>query len=185
MSPLNAQNEAMKKGNKRLWLVPLILVFVITIFFSIPCFPQLVITMGRNAEGGTVLMKPLKENEEFYITYTHSVNLSPIRDTFVYENEMMHTTETLFQTFGAGVPIPEDGIGSTFTKTDEGYLLTGIDSWSESFYIMMQEIPDHRLTHRGETIYLNEISGVGELIEVSVRSASLFEIAFHALTLGV
>ncbi len=167
-------------GSKHKLLVPLLVTIGILIIILTPVLPRLTVRQARDHQK-TILMLPMKRGEKYYLAYTHSANLSPVVDTIEWTGREMVARESLFQTFGAGIPIPADGVGKELTKTPEGYLLTGIDKVMNSFLLMTQEVPDHHILYRQQSIRLNDLAGAGKLVEFQVRRVSLVEQAAFSL----
>ncbi len=162
------------RGNKFKRLVPLLFLFALLLcVFFLPVAPRLVLTRAK--DGKMLLALPIAQQETFQIRYTHSANRSPVVDTIEWTGEVLMVRESLFQTFGAGIPIPADGIGKELIKTDKGYRLTGIDKPQDSFLLMTQEIPDHYLLYRDREISLNALIGIGSILKFEVRKTTLPE----------
>lgn len=131
----------------------------------------------RLANSGEVLAAfPVEQGECIEIGFTHSVNLSPVRDLYeINENELI-LRATVFQTYGAGIPILDDGIGTGFRSTPEGFEITGIDLPRTEVPILLQTVPDHTLYYRQSTVRLLELAGSGSLIHIGIRRLSLLAI---------
>ena len=162
-------------------MTPLLLFFtaaaLIALFFFAPVLPErLVVSNERTGE--TLLTRPISHNESFQLRYTHSVNLSDVTDTIEWTGEQLVCRSTLFTAFGAGIPVLADGIGTAFTQTDEGFLITGIDKPETRILVMLQTVPNHRLLLRGEEISLLRRYGSGTLLRLAVRRCSPYEALF-------
>ena len=156
-----------KRGSKCVWLVPpLLFLIAAIILLAVPLTHRLAIS---TKEGKLLFCAPIAAGEEFRIRYTHSVNRSPVIDTIEWTGDEMMVRESWFKTFGAGIPIPADGIGKELVKVDGGYVLTGIDKPQQSFLLMTEEIPDHHLLYRGREIPLNALNGIGRMLKFEVK----------------
>lgn len=160
-------------------LAPLLSGILLLGLLFLPVSPRL--TVARARGGDEVLLSlPMKKGETFELTYTHSANKSPVADTIQWTGREMLVLQSRFQTFGAGIPIPADGIGTSLTKTDEGYVLSGIDKPMESFLLMTEEIPDHHILHRESAYRLNDLAGAGRLVKFQVKRVSLITMLLHS-----
>lgn len=172
---MNASEEHNKKGSIRKGLAPLLLIFLVFAAFCLVCFlplfPRLVLSDWRSGE--VRLMLPIDVGETVGILFTHSLNLSDVTDTIEWTGESLVCRSTLFSTYGAGIPDLCDGIGTTFTETDEGFLLSGIDKPQDHIDIMLQTVPHHRLLYRDKTIDLLELFGSGHSVHVEVKRLPL------------
>jgi hypothetical protein len=111
-------------------------------------------------EGSRLLYAgPINPGESFEITFTHSLNLSPITDVIEWTGDELIVRKSIFKTFGAGVPVPSDGIGKELVRrTDGSYELTGIDKPMESIAILTSSIPNHRIKFKGCEIFLLDLA---------------------------
>ena len=115
----------------------------------------------------------IETNSTFEVTYTHSLNQSPITDTIRWTEDGLVVEKSVFMTFGAGVPIPSDGVGTELLFVDGRYELTGIDKHMPGFYIMTQEVPDHRIKFQGREASLLELAGSGASVYITVKRLPL------------
>lgn len=151
------------------------LIFVVAAIFIIaailPIFPALQISSADAS-----LCLPLREGEEFSIKYNHSVNHSPVIDTIERTGETLTINSSLFSTYGAGIPVLSDEVGDTYTETEEGFLLSGIDSEHRSISLLTGTYADHRLLYRQNELILKDTFGEMTLITFSIGKANLFEL---------
>lgn len=125
--------------------------------------------------GGKLLFAwPIRAGETFEVTYTHSVNLSPISDVIEWNGHDLVVIKSLFKTFGAGVPIPGDEAGTELARVGDHYELTGIDRHMQGFSIMLQEVPNHRISLDSREAWLLELAGSGSSVDIAVERVSLF-----------
>lgn len=167
-----------KGGRTRSRRAPFLLILSLGALFSILLFApifskRLVVSNERTHAVLTTL--PVETGETFQLRYTHSVNLSDVTDTIEWTGEQLVCRSTLFTAFGAGIPVLADGVGTAFTQTDKGFLITGIDKPEARILIMLQTVPNHRLLWRGQELPLLARYGSGTLLRLEVRRCSLFE----------
>ncbi|MCL1834533.1 MAG: DUF1850 domain-containing protein [Oscillospiraceae bacterium] len=121
--------------------------------------------------GGEMLIAwPIDKGERFEITFTHSLNLSPITDVVEWTGSDLVVVKSIFKTFGAGVPVPADGVGSELVRVGDHYELLGIDKHMQSISILLQETPDHHLSFNGREASLLEAAGPGSTVEIKVST---------------
>lgn len=159
-----------KRGNKYTWLVPSLLILLVLLLFALPLTQRLTIS---TREGKLLLALPVETGEAFSIWYMHSANRSPVVDTLEWTGNEIMVRETYFKTFGAGIPIPADGIGEELIKVEGGYKLVGINKPQQSFLLMTEEIPDHHLLYRETSIGLNALNGIGCMLKFEVKRVTL------------
>ena len=130
--------------------------------------------LTAQCDGRLLFAWPVRAGETFEISFTHSLNLSPVTDVIEWTGEELVVRKSIFKTFGAGIPVPSDGIGTELKGVDGHYELTGIDKHMRSVTIMTQEIPDHRIRMNGREAFLLELAGSGRSVEIEVRRVLLF-----------
>lgn len=176
----NKRPNSQDAGGKRKPLVPLLLIIVVVIaaLLLLPLYPALRFEYG----GKPCLVLPLHRNELFSIRYNHSVNRSPVIDTLEWTgDDTMVVRTSLYQTYGAGIPSFVDGVGTGVVKTEDGYLLIGIDSPHETISLITGTYADHHILYRGREIQLKAIVGEKQLLVLRVKRVPLIEIfAFSA-----
>lgn len=114
---------------------------------------------------------PIKTGDCFEVTFTHSLNLSPITDVIEWTGSDFVVRKSFFKSFGAGVPVPSDGIGSALVFVDGRYELLGIDKHMSYFTIMTQDVPNHRISLSGREASLLELAGSGRAVDIFVKRA--------------
>ena len=119
--------------------------------------------------GAILFAWPIDTGEIFEVTFIHSLNKSPITDVIMWTGVDLSVVKSIFLSFGAGVPIPSDGIGTELVFVDGHYELIGIDKHMSGFYIMTQDIPDHRIVCRGREASLLELAGSGASVYITVK----------------
>ena len=117
---------------------------------------------------------PVQAGETFEVAYTHSSNLSPIRDVIEWTGQDLVVVKSVFRTFGAGVPIPGDEAGTELVRVGDSYELIGMNRHMRGFSIMLQVVPDHRISLNGREAGLLELAGSGRSVDITVERISLF-----------
>ena len=129
--------------------------------------------LTAKCEGKLLFAWPIRAGERFEITFTHSLNLSPITDVIEWTGGDLVVIKSIFSTFGAGVPVPADGAGTELLVVDGHYELIGIDKHMRSIPITVQEVPKHRITLDGREALLTALAEPGKTVVVSVKPAPL------------
>ena len=111
---------------------------------------------------------PLNGVEEFAIEFIHSVNQSPVRESFLIEEGKIRPIAVRFSSFGAGMQSSlEDGL--ELGRDGDAMVITGFkNSFSELNYIV-GTVSDHLLLIGSETISLRELCGRNAHIRICVR----------------
>ena len=163
------KTSSTKRGSK--FLAPLIIV-ILALMFLAPVCPRL--TLRGYDSNKLMLALPIEPGEHFKLRFTHSVNLSYVTDEIEWTGEQLITRTSLFTSFGAGMPVIADGIGTEMHNTEDGFLITGIDEVQEDNFIpiMLQEVPDHHLLYRDEEISLRDEAQGTAFVKLSVERIS-------------
>lgn len=144
--------------------VGIVLAAVILVSLALP---QLLIV--RDAESGRIYtISRCPDGTEFTVEFIHSVNLSPVIDTFRAENGEIHAVSAKFYAFGAGMQT-ELNPGESFAFTEDGAMeITGISTTYDKLSYIVGTVYDHYLTIHGETINLRELCGRNAHVEIKL-----------------
>jgi len=146
------------------------------IAFTLLLLPVNKMLMISNQKAGTAICTlPINDGEILDVQFTHSVNLSPVIDRYQVCGACLVLQSTIFQTYGAGIPVLEDGLGTSFTQTEAGFEIGGIDLPRTAIPIMLQTVPDHRIFYRKEMIHLLDFAASGTVIEITVDHVSFMK----------
>ena len=100
-----------------------------------------------------------EEGMMFSVEFIHSVNQTPLRDTYIIENNEIRAYSTLYRSFGAGVQTALEG-DQKMTYDDEGnMIITGFDITYDPLRYIVGTVSDHILTLDGEEISLRDTCG--------------------------
>ena len=95
---------------------------------------------------------------EFAIEFIHSVNQSPVRETFKAEGKIIRPLSVRFYSFGAGMQSDLEE-GQTMSRDGDALVIAGFTgSFTELNYIV-GTVSDHLLLAGGETISLRDLCG--------------------------
>ena len=176
---MSAKMNIKKHNGTGLWPAPLlrftgILLAALIVISLLPFWPALSI-LSENER----LFLPLKNGQEFSIKYNHSVNRSPVIDTIERTGDTLTIRRSLYQTYGAGIPVLSDMVGDTYTETDEGFLLSGIDSEHESINLITGTYADHHLIYKDAEYQLKKTFGEKTLITFSAQKVSTLQLLIY------
>ena len=88
----------------------------------------------------------IKDGESFTIEYTHSVQRTPVSETYIIDKDKIILTESYFQSYGAGLPATTP---YEFQITDKGFRVYEINEIMEYLiYRTGGEIANHKLILR-------------------------------------
>ena len=123
----------------------------------------------RDADSGAVYGKwALDEPGEFAIEFMHSVNQSPVRESFRTEDGLIRPVSVRFSSFGAGMRSDLEE-GQILTQNGDYLFISGFTvSFKELFYII-RTVSDHLLLINDYTISLRELCGKTTHIAIRVE----------------
>ena len=141
------------------------IVLLAAVIVVLICLPQILVV--RDADTGRIYMvSRCPDGTEFLVEFTHSVNLSPVIDTFRAENGEIRAVKAKFYAFGAGMPT-ELNPGESFAFTEDGAMeITGITTVYDSLNYIVGTVYDYYLTIGGETVNLRELCGRNAHVEI-------------------
>lgn len=108
------------------------LALILAALLLLSCCPlvRVLSVSGKGAEAGessvTMLSREAARNG-FVISYTHSVNKGRVRDSYACRGKALVLEGTLFVSYGAGIPETDEIPGASFSLTDSGYEITGMN----------------------------------------------------------
>jgi hypothetical protein len=123
----------------------------------------------RDAVSGKVYaFRPLREGGEFALEFIHSVNQSPVRETFAARDREIEALEARFFSFGAGMQSDLEA-GQKMIRDGEALVITGFDRRFRELNLIVGTVSDHLLYINGETISLRELCGKNAHIKIRTR----------------
>ena len=113
----------------------------------------------RDTNSGRVYGKWfLEEPKEFAIEFVHSVNQSPVREFFRYENGRIHLSAVRFFSFGAGMQSDLEE-GQTLSRDGDAMIISGFRTSFKELKFIIGTVSDHLLIINGESKSLRELCG--------------------------
>ena len=168
------------KSSKKRLIVAAVLMIIITaaaVLISLLSTPYLV--MYVDDTNARYITQKAEDGLMFSVEFIHSVNQTPLKDTYIIENRQIKAYSTTYRSFGAGVQTSLEE-GQTMTYDDDGNMvITGFDITYDPLRYIVGTVSDHILTIDGKEISLRDLCG---------RNAKVvFEIAtpFEILTKGL
>ena len=112
---------------------------------------------------------PIEEHGEFAIEFIHSVNQSPVRETFRVENGKLRPQNVRFYSFGAGM---ESGSreGLKLSRDGDAIIISGFTVSYREINFITGTVYDHVLFINNEIINLREVAGspCGESARITI-----------------
>ena len=109
----------------------------------------------------------LDEGGEFAIEFIHSVNQSPVRETFFVEEKKIRLKSVRFYSFGAGMKSDLEE-GETMIREGDAMVITGFKTSFNDLNYIIGTVSDHILYINNETISLRKICGRNAHINIRI-----------------
>lgn len=127
----------------------------------------------RHRQTGRMLWEQkVVPGDRFTVSFLHSVARSQVDETYVVETGgRMVLTETVYYSFGAGLPFDLDP-GQKFEFRDGKLILTGLNRQIGELWLAVGTIARHQLIVLGETIPLSSLTKPGDPVVISIKQRS-------------
>ena len=174
-------SSSYKAHNKKSFLAAAVLMLIITAAAVI--FIQLrtdYLVLYNADTGKRYLTEKAEQGFEFSVEFIHSVNKTPVRDTYRIEGGKIRAYSTTYRSFGAGVQTQLEE-GQEMTVDGDGNMtVTGFDITYDPLRYVISAAHDHVLFIGDRQISLRETCGKNTRVVFEV--APLFEILTKGLT---
>ncbi len=147
------------KSKKRLIAAAVLMTVITAAAFLIShCFPLFLVLYDSDT-GKRHITQKAENGLMFSVEFVHSVNQTPVKDTYIIENGEIRAFSTTYRSFGAGVQTAlEDG--QKMTYDDQGNMvITGFDITYDPLRYIVGTVSDHILEIGGEEISLRNMCG--------------------------
>jgi len=133
-------------------------------------------TLVSTADGALVLRHTLDPYETFAVSYTHSVNLAPVREIFVVRGAVIYLSALEFDTFGAGMPTELEPGQLLVHLPDGGMRIEGFERPVGDLRYMVGYTSQLTL-HLGSAvpIPLESLAQPGQTVHISVRRLNVLQ----------
>jgi hypothetical protein len=126
----------------------------------------------RDADTGRAFASlPAAEGTVFAIEFLHSVNKSPVRDTFCVQGAAFAALSTRFQAFGAGMQ-SDLAPGERLAWDGEALELSGFDRRFSELRFVLAPATDHVLYIEGRELSLKGLCGANAHIVIQVEGGN-------------
>lgn len=119
-----------------------------------------------------VLEFPFRQGEDLTLEYTHSVQLTPVREIFRVQDGQLVLVETVYESLGVGLPYGAEG---NFENREGKFFLRGLSRHFSRVSLWVSPIPAQRLKVKGREFPLLDLVGPDTLVEIRV-SHRLFQL---------
>jgi hypothetical protein len=156
------------KGAKKRFPLLLYALCVLCVSFAVTLLvtkPRLEL---RDADSGKRYAAwPIQDGEEFSIEFIHSVNQSPVRDTFRVDGQLIQPVATRFYDFGAGMQTSLE-TDQRMERDGDALVITGFTQRFPALNYIVGTVSDHVLYIQDVALSLRDLCGQNAHITVQV-----------------
>jgi hypothetical protein len=110
----------------------------------------------------------LQKDAEFAVEFVHSVNQSPVRETFRVEGWEIRPAAVRFTAFGAGMQ-SELEEGQSLVRDGEAMIITGFNRSFKELNYIVGTVSDHILFINNQCLSLRDLCGRNAHITIRVK----------------
>jgi len=128
-------------SKKLIHIIPVFLILAGVIFYT-PAITVLAFTNRKNLSERYYSIDGYKNG--FVVSYTHSVNKGRVHDYYdCQSNGTLVLDRTIFVSYGAGIPEPEETPGAEFTVTKQGYEISNLQRYVPKLVMAVGIVANH------------------------------------------
>lgn len=146
-------------SKKRLIAAAVLMIIITAAAFVISLLSAEYLVLYDSDTGKTYITEKAEDGMMFSVEFVHSVNQTPVKDTYIIENGEIRAFSTTYRSFGAGVQTALEGDQKMTYDSDGNMIITGFDITYDPLRYIVGTVSDHILTFGGEEISLRDMCG--------------------------
>lgn len=154
-------------------IVFLILIISLIISMNVPILKRFTIT---DEESYTVLIDKAENYREFYISYNHSVNRTPVNEYYRIDDGTFILDKATFYSYGAGMSETGEYGSANPVVVNNMVLIDDIDKEFKRFTVYAGVFANHCLNTGSKKIYFSQIVKPQTSVTFEVKKVSLYQI---------
>ena len=111
---------------------------------------------------------PLADSGEFAIEFIHSVNQSPVRETYMAADEKIRPLSVRFYSYGAGMLSDLEG-NRELGRDGDAMIISGFDTSFSKINLIVGTVSDHILYINDEIVSLRDLCGRNAHITIQYK----------------
>ncbi len=159
---------------KRIIKAAVLMIFITAAAVFITCLSTQYLVLYNADTGENYITEKAEDGLMFSVEFIHSVNKTPVKDTFRIENGEIRAYSTVYRSFGAGVQTALEGDQKMTYDENGNMIITGFDITYDPLRYCVATVSDHILTLGGQEISLRDMCG--SQTRVVFETVTLFEI---------
>lgn len=166
-------------SNKRLIAAAVLMLIITAAAVLISGFSADYLVLYNSDTGSRYITEKAEDGLMFSVEFIHSVNQTPVKDTYIIENGQIRAYSTTYRSFGAGVQTAlQEGQKMTYDENGN-MVITGFDITYDPLRYIVGTVSDHILTFDGKEISLRNMCGRNAMVVFEIVSP------FEILTKGL
>ncbi len=157
---------------KRLIAAAVLMIFITAAAFAVNMLSAEYLVMYDSDTGKRYITEKADDGLMFSVEFIHSVNQTPVKDTYIIENGEIRAYSTTYRSFGAGVQTALEGDQKMTYDDDGNMVITGFDITYDPLRYIVGTVSDHILTFGGEEISLRNLCGRNAKVVFEIVTAS-------------
>lgn len=159
---------------KKLSFTVIIILIALVIFF-VPLIEQFTISNKKTDQ--LVFFGNVDDYKDFYISFIHSVNKTPVNEYYRIENNRFIVYKTTFYSYGAGMPDGSDNPNIQIIFNDDGLVeIDNINKEFSEFTYMVGTYAEHTMHTANESFKLEKYVEPQEPALFKIRRVSIYHI---------
>ncbi len=143
----------------KLIVAAVLMIFITAAAVSVKALSEEYLVLYDSDTGKTYITEKAEDGLMFSVEFVHSVNQTPVKDTYIIENGEIRAFSTTYRSFGAGVQTALEGDQKMTYDSDGNMIITGFDITYDPLRYIVGTVSDHILTFGGEEISLRDMCG--------------------------
>lgn len=145
-----------------------------------------VLSISNRKNTSERLYKTANNLKGFCILYTHSVNKGRVKDYYIItKDDKLCLDRTVFVSYGAGIPEPEETPGAIFTVSENGYEISNLNRIVPRLTMAVGIVANHGIcfiyNQESTEQYLTDSFAPQTSIILEIKRVSLIEYIFNKL----
>ena len=153
----NSESNSQKKVSilsGRFIFISIMLLLIAGLILFVPAISVLSVQNRKNPSECYYSKSAAKNG--FVISYTHSVNKGRVHDFYtITQNKELLLDRTIFVSYGAGIPEPDETPGAEFTVLENGYEIRNLQRIVPALTMAVGIIANHSIALSANTFFEN------------------------------
>lgn len=153
----------------------IVIIVILIVIFFIPLVEQFTITNGKTND--MVFLDSTDKYDNFYISFIHSVNRTPVHEYYRIEGNKFIVYKTTFYSYGAGMPDGSDNPNIDVKFNGSGLVeIDNLNRQLSEFTYLVGTYANHTLHAEKESFTLEKYIEPQEPALFKIKKVSIYDI---------